>query len=936
MNRRGFALILGFVTFLAAVGFGVTFGVTPVSGQSGPGIPLAETVEAINQSRVATRILYITAHPDDEDSGLLSYLSHGLGAEVGLLTITRGQGGQNAVGPEQDGPLGVIRTTELLAAGKRYGVHQFFTRAVDTGFSKSPEWTMKIWGDQLPMEDMVRVIRTYRPQVVINGWGGTHNGHGQHQTSGLLTPQAVADAADPTKFPDQIREGLIAWKVPLELRPANAGGGPGAPGGAAGRGAAGGAGRGGAPAAGGPGGAGRGGAGGGGRGAAPVPGVPLPTSDISPLWGISYVEMGAEGRSNHVSQGTPTVFGAGFGRRQSSLAIEKGDAAAGLFDPMLLHESITSLAASFPSLQSMMAPALASADQALASAASQSLALDRTAAAHSLAAAGKQISVLRDQIARQNGDDKAQALYELNRVQARIDRALEDVVSLAIAVNADRHELVAGENFIVDVNIPDKPAVPVKYMVESSAIQTPSGWSTSVAPARQPNANQNVNATPNANASPNGSPAPTPNANANPPVNPNGGGRFSVSIPANATTPAVTPAEAILPFPAPLVSLALPVSIDDYTFTVRRTIEYSATKTTGIETYPLELVPAVTLTVEPPEIMVPAKHTATPVKLLARVRYHGTQAAKVSVGIDAPKGWNVQPIAPLDFTSAGDQLVRYVITPPATLNVGPYPLHPYAKLGDETFRTSLEAIPTLPTRDWSEPNDATVHVLNLNMPAGLHIGYVSADNDPLPEVLRQLGIQVDELDEVALSFNDLSRYDAIVVGIRGYELRPDLPRTNPRLLDYVKNGGSLVVQYQREAVWSKYSLAPYPSKMDGSKSNGEARTTDANSPVEFLASQNPLLNMPNKISADDFKGWVQERGTYYWDTWDSHYVPILGFQDPGEPMVKGGLMYARYGKGVYIYAGPVFFRELPAGVPGAYRLFVNLLSQTVHPAAKHE
>ena len=916
MNKRGLALVFAVVTAAAAIGFGVKGAL----GQSGPGVPLAETVEAINQSRVATRILYITAHPDDEDSGLLSYLSHGLGAEVGLLTVTRGQGGQNAVGPEQDGPLGVIRTTELLAAGSRYGVRQFFTRAVDTGFSKSPEWTIKIWGDELPMEDMVRVIRTYRPEVVINGWGGTHNGHGQHQATGLLTPQAVADAADPTKFPDQIREGLIAWKVPLELRPANAGGGPGgagAPGGAAGGGAPGQGGRGGAtPAVGS--GRGRGAAGGGGRGAAPTPGVPMPTGDISPLWGISYVEMGAEGRSNHISQGTPTVFGAGFGRRQSSLALEKGDAAAGLFDPMLLHESISSLAARFPSLQSIMTSPLSAADQALASAANQTLALDRTAAAHSIAAAGKQIAALRDQISNQSADDKAQALYELDQVRAKIDHALEEVVSLSIAVNADRHELVAGENFIVEVNLPDKPAVPVKYTVDASTIQAPSGWVATSAPARQANANGNANPNPN------------------PPVNPNGGGRFSVSIPASAATPTVSPAEAVLPLPPPLVSLALPVSLDDYTFTVHREIEYSATKTTGIETYPLELVPAVTLTVEPPEIMVPARHTAAPVKLLARVRYHGTRSAKVFVGIDAPKGWNVQPIAPLDFTSAGDQLVRYVITPPATLGVGAYPMHPYAKLHDETFRTSLEAIPTLPTRDWSEPNDATVHVLNLNMPAGLHIGYVSADNDPLPEVLRQLGIQVDELDEVALSFNDLSRYDAIVVGIRAYELRPDLPRTNPRLLDYVKNGGSLVVQYQREAVWSKYNLAPYPSKMDGSKSNGEARTTDANSPVQFLAPDNPLLNMPNKITQDDFKGWVQERGTYYWDTWDSHYVPILGFQDPGEPMVKGGLMYARYGKGVYIYAGPVFFRELPAGVPGAYRLFINLLSQTVHSAAKHD
>ena len=184
---------------------------------------------------------------------------------------------------------------------------------------------------------------------------------------------------------------------------------------------------------------------------------------------------------------------------------------------------------------------MASADQALAAAANQVLALDRTAAAHSLAAAGKQIAALRDQISNQNGDDKAQALYEIDQVRAKIDRALEDVVSLSIAVNADRHELVAGENFIVDVNLPDKPAVAVKYTVDASSLQVPSGWVASSLPRLRgkPNANGNANAAPN------------------PPANPNGGGRFSVSIPANATVPAVTPAEAILPFPPPLVSLAL-------------------------------------------------------------------------------------------------------------------------------------------------------------------------------------------------------------------------------------------------------------------------------------------------------------------------------------------------------------------------------------------
>jgi hypothetical protein len=204
----------------------------------------------------------------------------------------------------------------------------------------------------------------------------------------------------------------------------------------------------------------------------------------------------------------------------------------------------------------------------------------------------------------------------------------------------------------------------------------------------------------------------------------------------------------------------------------------------------------------------------------------------------------------------------------------------------------------------------------------LRIGYVAASNDPIPDTLRQIGIQVDLLDEVALAFNDLSRYNAIVVGIRAYDLRPDLMRSNRRLLDYVQQGGSLVVQYQRDPQW--VSAMPYPGTMPSQTS----RVTDANSPVHFLAPDNPLLNSPNKITLADFEGWDQERGLYFLVTFDSHYQPVLGLTDPSEPETNGSLVYAHYGKGVYIYTGLSFFRELPAGVPGAYRLFVNLLSQT--------
>ncbi len=822
---------------------------------------LADTVQAISKARVTTRILYVTAHPDDETAGLLAYLSRGLYADVAVLTITRGQGGQNAIGPEQDGPLGVVRTTELLAADSRYGTHQFFTRAVDPGFSKSPDRTMKIWGDQIPLEDMVRVIRMYRPQVVINGWGGVHFGHGQHQASGLLTPQAVADAADPSKFPDQIADGLPAWKVSLELRPGSFGFGPNATRTAPG-------------------------------------GVTLPVNDVSPLWGQSYVEMGMDGHAQHRSQGTPSFFGNPFFRRPPTLIVEHGQDGGGGFDTKALAESISSLADRYAQWQTAMAPTLAAADQDLATASKSALELDRTAAASSLAKAGKEIAGLRQKIASAGGADGAAALWDLDQITKRIDAALVDDIALPVDTQASRHELVADEDFKVDVNFLDKPATPAKWTVDKSSLRLPEGWSAKLDDADAQGRNYH----------------------------------FTVSVPTGAKPPH-SPADAVLPFPPALVTLALRMSVDDYDFTLEKAVESAEAQTTALVVYPLELVPAVTMTVEPAQVMVPEKRAAAPVDLLARVRYHGTKPATVSIGLDAPENWSVAPVAPLDFKQAGDQLVRYAVKSPEKIAPGAYALHPYAKLGDETFRTSVEPIPTLPTRNWSQPDDVTVHVLELTVPAGLHIGYIAGENDVLPETLRQVGIQVDLLDEVTLAFGDLSRYDAIVVGIRAYELRPDAMAANPRLLDYVQNGGTLLVLYERDFAWAR--LLPAPFKAEMLSPNSAVRVTDQNSPVRFLAPDSPLLNSPNKITLDDFKGWEQERGLYFWSTWDPRYQAVLGLTDPGEQEATGGLVYARDGKGVYIYTGLSFFRELPDGVPGAYRLFVNLLSQTLHSTPRH-
>ena len=235
-----------------------------------------------------------------------------------------------------------------------------------------------------------------------------------------------------------------------------------------------------------------------------------------------------------------------------------------------------------------------------------------------------------------------------------------------------------------------------------------------------------------------------------------------------------------MPFPPPLVKLALPVSVEGYEFKVEEPVESSVAKTTGMETYPLELVPAVTLTVDPTQIMVPVKRgdradDAVRAGALSRDKTgEGGGRDGCAGGMECSRRRNAR------FHGSGDQLIRYMVTPPPHVATGAYPMHPYAQIGDETFRTSLEPIPTLPTRDWSEPDEATVHVLDLNVPAGLHVGYIAADNDPMPETLRQIGIQVDMLDEVAVAFSDLSHYDAIVVGIRAYELRPDLLRMNWR------------------------------------------------------------------------------------------------------------------------------------------------------------
>jgi LmbE family N-acetylglucosaminyl deacetylase len=816
---------------------------SPAAG-NGPGLP--ETIEAIDAARVTTRILYIDAHPDDESAAVLTYLARGLHADVALLSVTRGEGGQNDLGPEQNPQLGLIRTQELLAATRGYGVKLFFTRAKDFGFSKTPEETEKIWGDQV-LEDMVRVIRTFRPNVVINGWGGVHSGHGHHQASGWLTPKAVAAAADAKMFPELERDGLKAWSsgtagvqiVDLD------------------------------------------------RGSESPQGYSVPIGDVSPLYGKSYREIGLDGFANHRTQGISAFLGSPFLRRPVGLVPEKGFQ----FSQGMLDVSLSALAGADNGLgcggTASYCDAVKRADETLANARIAALRLDWKEASADVAKVGNDIDSVMSAASSGSELFRDQLVF----VKRHIDRALELAAGFEQRADSDRAYVVAGEAFKVRVGRRCRAEIACSF--EEPALVLPDE-------SKQPG-----------------------KADAK-----TGDSEFSVTL--NEKQSQRGGFQGNFPEPEPLVEALQTMTIDGYKFDAIQPVTHVEATSTRVDRVPLRMVPAYTLMVEPNQTVEVLGKNAKAFDVLLRVHSYATQAHKVSTGVEVPQGWNVSAAPELAFEGSTDKYAKVTVTPPQKLAAGNTKLVAYAKLGDEKFSTSLEPLPTLPTQLWTEPAQCVVHAFELNVPSGLRVGYVTAENEPVPEAMERLGIHVEMLDPTALAFADLSHFNAIVVGIRAYELRHELPGANQRLLDYVSNGGTLVVQYERDFAWDRAQYAPYPAKISPPAGSPLPRVTDETSPVKFLKPDDPLLNTPNKITQQDFVGWVQERGLYFWTQFDSKYTALLAMNDPGEPDQNGALVYTNYGKGVYIYTAIAFFRQLPEGVPGAYRLFVNLISAKQH------
>jgi LmbE family N-acetylglucosaminyl deacetylase len=846
----------------------------PPAPGTGPGLP--ETIEAIDSARVTTRILYVVAHPDDEGGGaILTYLARGLHADVALLTLTRGEGGQNDLGPEQAPQLGLIRTQELLAATRGYGVKLFFTRAPDFGFSKTTEETQKIWGDAV-LEDMVRVIRTFRPNIVINHFGGVHTGHGHHQTSGLWTPKAVQLAADPEAFRSDLGSELPPWHGgprPVQVLDLD-------------------------------------------RSENPKSYV-VPFNDISPLWGESYRQIGMNAFANHHSQGISAFIASPFFRRAIGL---RPEAAGDKFDPKTLAEPLRSL---MPGCR-----AFEEADDQLAAARTAALNLDWAGATKSLALAAANASRWQEKCPWHLTGDLSQQfqLMDMNRPAQRIEKALALAAGLQMTAEADRSELVAGESFTARAQAECRAEAgcvfgETKLLFHGNFAET----------KHEGDAAKGVQFT--IAVSPTSAEGNTFSS---------AGAAQSPALQGHRVPRKFAPLHnlgPLLPEPPPLVSVQQEITISGYKFQFTHPVTHIQASSTRADRVPLRMVPAYTLAVEPNQAIEVLAKPIKPFDVLLRVHSYATQPAKVSVGITPPEGWRTSPPTPLDFSGSGDRYARVTVTPPQKLTEGNVKLAAYVQRGedqsDDRFSESLEPLPTMPTQFWSEPAQCVVHAFDINVPANLRVGYITAESEPVPEALERLGIAVEMLDPAALAFGDLSRFDAIVVGVRAYELRPDLPGANQRLLDYVSKGGTLVVQYNRDFAWDRLQPSPYHALISPVAASRDEtvraprplpRITDENAAAQFLKPEDPLVNWPNKITEQDFSGWVQERGLYFWTEFDTKYTPLLAMHDPGEPNLNGALVYTRYGKGTYIYTGLAFFRQLPEGVPGAYRLFVNLLS----------
>ncbi len=805
-------------------------------GQSAPPSSIQRDLENF---REMGSVLYVAAHPDDENNELIAYLAQGRHYRTAYLSLTRGDGGQNVLGPVFGDELGVVRTEELLAAARFDGARQYFSRAVDFGFSKDYRQTLRIWDAQGVLADEVRVIREFRPDVVITRFspipGGTH---GHHTASTVLELQAFKLAGDPNAFPEQIDEGLTPWQ-PKRLF-WNVGGFQG-------------------------------------RETNGTPIIRINDGGIDPLSGERFTEIAAHSRSMHKTQGLGNFsgFGGNSGTRYDSFELLGGEPATND-----ILDGVNTMWSRVPNGAGI---------GKLANAVIAMFDPQNPAASVPMLLETKKLLA-----------DLAPNDPVVNEKRKLLDHIIQECLGLNVQTVIPQAEVVPGESLQMRLTATIKSSVvPVhwvaaRYPSIKAEFAVDADLSTNAAVTRD---------------SIETLPGDTPVSQPYWLREPHTAGMFRVDDPNLIGQPESPPS-----FPVDQI-----FDVDGQTLIVPEQPVQMTVARAGSDTSPLEVIPPVTLNmVSSVELFAPgATRPMTVTVTSSRSDVSGV------LRLLSPSDWSISPAAQsFHLTDAGNQaqLTFNVTAPSAPAKAG---IVAAAEVGGRRYDNDRVVIDYshLPLILLQPRAECKAVCLNLAI-RGSRVGYLPGAGDDVAQCLADMGYQVTTLTGADLTPEKLNGLDAVVVGVRAFNVRTDLVPNLPALFAYVHAGGNVIEQYNRPGGdLTTDQLTPYSLELSTSD-----RVTDPAAPVTFLAPDNPVLNTPNKITSADFDGWVQERGTYYPRQWDPHFTPILACSDPGEAPLKGGLLVAQYGQGHFVYSGLTFFRQLPAGVPGAYRLFANLIS----------
>jgi LmbE family N-acetylglucosaminyl deacetylase len=883
--------------------------------------------QSLKKLHTRASLIMVTAHPDDEDGGVLAYESRGQGARVALLTLNRGEGGANVMSPDYFDALGLVRTEEVLAADRYYGAQQYWTRVCDYGFSKTKEEALEKWGHDRVLYDAVRVVRMVRPLVITSVFVGGHtDGHGHHQTTGQIAQELFRAAGDPHVFPDQIREGLRPWaplkdyaRVPFfatitgkgifdyadgKYYPAEF------------------------------------------RdyihdttihGQLPTT-VQVPEGDYDPVLGLSYAQVAHLGlgfqKSQNGGTGLPPAEALLSPYYRFGARVESGEKESSFFDGIDVSLlGIASLAQGGDA--GFLKDGLAKINGLVEQAMRDFSAEHPEKIAPTLATGLKVTNALLEQVASSNLSDESKydVTHELRVKQAQFNYALPLSLGLSILATLTPAQeptgpfaaffgtpetfqaAIPGQEFRVKVHAINRSSVPVELVKISLAGPPGENWTFDPA---GPSGGTLVN-------------------------NQSQDVRFSVHVPEQAgyTRPYFSRPDIEQPYydivdprylnlstaPYPL-SAKLDFVLSGVPFEVSQVVQ-SVKRVTGPGTVlePLIVAPAISLLIAQRAGIVPLDSRSF--TLTATIHSNVQGPAKGTVHLALPEGWHAPTV---DFSAAKegeDQTVTFDVTP-ARLEEKPYTITAIAEYDGHEYKEGYHAVGYAGLRPYNLYLPATYHAtgVDVKVAPGLNVGYIMGAGDDVPRSLENLGIKVHFLTPQELASGDLSKYHVILMGVRTYAVREDLKTYNGRILDYVKNGGVVIVQYNTPEYDNNYG--PYPYTM----SDNPEEVSDEQSKMAILDPASPVFTWPNQISAKDFDGWVEERGSKFMKSWDPHYEALLETHDPGQEPQKGGLLYARYGKGAYIYNAYAFYRQMPEGVPGAYRIFANLVSLPRNPNVK--